>query len=130
MSGVDPEHRDGAERRQDPDDWDDEELEPQREWTPADRWRLAAWVLVFANVLGVLLLAPVGDGALVQAAESSGADAGGPRLIFWVTLLTSTLVGNGIGAAGAATKQRWAVAGPIAAAAGCWIGFLVASAQL
>ena len=37
-----------------PDDWED--LEPHREWTAADRWRFATWVLIFANLLGVLLL--------------------------------------------------------------------------
>lgn len=108
-------------------EWDDEELEPQREWTSADRWRLAAWVLVFANILGLLLLAPVGDGSLVEAAQSSGADEGPARLVFWVTLLACTLIGNGIGAAAAATKQRWAIIAPVAAAVGSWIGFLVAS---
>lgn len=109
-------------------EWDDEELEPQREWTAADRWRLAAWVLVFANILGVLLLAPIGDGSLVQAAQSSGADEGPARLTFWVSVLACTLVGNGVAAAAAATKQRWAILAPIAAAVGCWAGFLVASA--
>ncbi|WP_026372765.1 hypothetical protein [Agrococcus lahaulensis] len=108
-------------------EWDDEELEPQREWTPADRWRLAAWVLVFANILGLLLLAPIGDGSLVEAAQASGADEGPARLVYWVSLLSCTLIGNGIGAAAAATKQRWAIFAPIAAAVGSWAGFLVAS---
>lgn len=105
-----------------------EELEPQREWTPADRWRLAAWVLIFANVLGLLLLAPVGDGGLVQAAEAAGTDVEPARLTYWISLLGCTLVGNAIGAAGAATKQRWAIVPPILAAVGCWAGFLVAQA--
>lgn len=108
-------------------EWDDEELEPQREWTPADRWRLAAWVLVFANILGLLLLAPIGDGSLVEAAQASGADEGPARLVYWVSLLSCTLIGNGIGAAAAATRQRWTIFAPIAAAVGSWAGFLVAS---
>lgn len=108
-------------------EWDDEELEPQREWTAADRWRLAAWVLVFANILGVLLLAPVGDGSLGNAAQASGADDGPARFLFWVTLLACTLIGNGIGAAAAAAKQRWAILAPVAAAVGSWGAFLVAS---
>ncbi|GEK80223.1 hypothetical protein [Agrococcus baldri] len=105
-----------------------EELEPQREWTPADRWRLAAWVLIFANILCLLLFAPVGDGGLVQAAEASGVDPGPARLTYWIALLGCTLVGNAIGAAAAATKQRWAIVPPLLAAAGCWAGFLIAQA--
>ena len=106
------------------DDWD--ELEPQRVWTAADRWRLAAWVLVFGNVLALLLLAPIGDGGLVEAAQASGGDAGTARLVFWISLLGCTLVGNGIGAAAAATKQRWAIVPPLLAAVGCWVGYFVA----
>ena len=108
-----------------PEDW--EELEPRREWTPADRWRVAAWVLIFANLLGVLMLAPIGDGGLVQAAEASGSDVGPARLVFWITLLAATIVGNGIGAAAAATRQRWAIVPPALAAVVSWIAFVVAS---
>ncbi|MCH1881977.1 hypothetical protein [Agrococcus sp. ARC_14] len=110
------------------EDW--EELEPQRVWTAADRWRLAAWVLVFANLLGVLMLAPVGDGGLVQAAEAAGTDDGPARLTYWVTVLVATLVGNAIGAAAAATKRRWAIVPPLLAAAVCWIAFFVAQAMV
>ncbi len=109
-----------------PEDWD--ELEPQRVWTAADRWRLAAWVLIFANLLGVLLLAPIGDGGLVQAAEAAGTDVGPARLVFWITLLGATIVGNGIGAAAAATRQRWAIVPPALAALASWIGFFAATA--
>ncbi len=103
-----------------------EELEPQREWTPAQRWGLAAWILVFANLLGVLMLAPVGDGGLVRDAEASGADLGPARLTYWIAVLGCTLVGNAIGAAAAATARRWAVVPPVLAAIGCWIAFFVA----
>lgn len=103
-----------------------EELEPQREWTPAQRWRLAAWILVFANVLGVIMLAPVGDGGLVRAAEASGTELGPARLTYWVAVLGCTLVGNAIGAGAAATRRRWAVVPPVLAAAGCWASFFVA----
>ncbi|ROR65300.1 hypothetical protein [Agrococcus jenensis] len=106
-------------------DW--EELEPRRVRTPAERLRLAAWVLIFANLLGLLLLAPLGDGGLVQAAEASGTDVGPARLTFWITLLGATIVGNGIGAAAAATRQRWAIVPPVLAAIASWTGFLVAS---
>lgn len=108
------------------EDW--EELEPRREWTAADRWRLTAWVLIFANLLGVLMLAPIGDGGLTQAAEAAGTDGGPARLTFWITLLSATLVGNGIGAAAAATRQRWAIVPPLIAAVVSWIGFFAASA--
>ncbi|MEV7528375.1 hypothetical protein [Agrococcus sediminis] len=108
------------------EEWD--ELEPEREWTPADRLRLAAWVLIFANLLGVLLLSPVGDNAIVQAAEATGTDDGPGRLTFWVSVLGVALVGNAIGAAAAATRQRWALVPPLLAAAGCWAGFAAASA--
>ncbi len=107
------------------DNWED--LEPRRERTPVERRRLAAWVLIFANLLGVLLLAPLGDGGLVQAAEAAGVDDGPARLTFWVTLLGATIVGNGIGAAAAATRQRWAIVPPALAAVVSWAGFLVAS---
>ncbi|MGM1030426.1 MAG: hypothetical protein ACQEWM_11265 [Actinomycetota bacterium] len=110
----------------DPDDW--EELEPHHEWTRADRWRLAAWVLIFANLLGVLLLAPAGDGGLVEAAEAAGSDAGPARLVFWVTLLGATLVGNGIAAGAAATRQRWAIVPALLATLASWAGFFVAVA--
>lgn len=103
-----------------------EELEPQREWTAADRWRLAAWVLIFGNLVLVLLAAPIGDAGLARAAEAAGTDAGPARLTYWISLLASTIVGNAIGAAAAATKQRWAIVPPVLAAAGCWIGFFVA----
>ena len=116
MSGVDPA------------DW--EELEPRREWTAADRWRLAAWVLVFANLLGVLLLAPIGDAGLVQGADAAGHDGRAARLVFWVTLLASTLLFNGIGAAAAATRQRWAIVPPLLGTAGCWIAFAVAASLI
>lgn len=106
-------------------DW--EELEPRREWTAADRWRMAAWVLIFTNVLGVLMVAPVGDGGLARAAEASGTGDGPARLTFWVTVLGATLIGNGIGAAAAATRQRWAIVPPVLAAAVSWLGFFVAS---
>lgn len=108
------------------DEW--EELEPQREWTAADRWRLAAWVLIFANVLVLLLAAPVGDGGLVQAAEAAGSDVEPARLTYWLGLIGSTLVGNGIGAAAAATKRHWAIVPPLLAAAGCWATFVIAQA--
>ncbi|WP_347755726.1 hypothetical protein [Agrococcus sp. ProA11] len=107
-----------------------EELEPQREWTAADRWRLATWVLIFGNLVLVLLAAPIGDAGLARAAEAAGSDDGLARLTYWITLLASTIVGNAIGAAAAATKQRWAIAGPLAAAAGCWIGFFVAQSLI
>lgn len=107
------------------EDW--EELEPRREWTTADRWRLAAWVLIFANVLGVLLLAPIGDGGLVQGAEAAGTDLGPARLTFWISVLGATIVGNGIGAGAAATRQRWAIVPPVLAAIASWVGFFVAS---
>lgn len=106
------------------DEWEDPE--PQREWTPAERLRLAAWVLIFANILAVLLMAPVGDGGIVQAAELAGADPEAARLTYWISLLGCTLVGNAIGAAAAATKQRWAIVPPILAAVGCWVGFFIA----
>lgn len=105
-----------------------DELEPEREWTPADRLRLAAWVLVFANLLGVLMLAPIGDSAIAQAAEAAGADAEPAQLTFWLSVLGVTLVGNAIGAAAAATRQRWALVPPLLSAAGCWAGFAAASA--
>jgi hypothetical protein len=108
-------------------EWDDEELEPQRVWTAADRWRLAAWALIFANVAGLLMLAPIGDGMLQQTADAAGRDPGQARLVFWVTLIAATLVCNGLGAAAAATKQRWAIAMPLLGAAASWIGFAVAS---
>jgi hypothetical protein len=107
-----------------------EELEPQREWTAADRWRLAAWVLIFVNVLVLLLAAPVGDGGLVRAAEAAGSDVEPARLTYWISLLGSTLVGNAVGAAAAATRRRWAIVPPILAAAGCWAGFFIAQALL
>jgi len=103
-----------------------EELEPQREWTPEARWRLAAWVLIFVNVLALLLLAPVGDGGITRAAEAAGSDDGPARLTYWISVLGCTLVGNAVGAAAAATKQRWAIVPPALAAAGCWISFFVA----
>jgi len=109
-----------------PDDW--EELQPRRERTPADRWRLAAWILIFANLLGVLLLAPIGDGGILQAAEAAGTDEGPARLAYWITLLAATLVGNGVGAAAAATRQRWAIVPPLAAAVVSWIAFFAAAA--
>lgn len=108
----------------DASEWD--ELEPQREWTAADRWRLATWVLIFASILALLILAPGCDGQLVETAERSGADAGPARLVYWITLLVSTLIGNGIGAAAAATKRRWAIVPPLLAAAASLIGFFVA----
>lgn len=104
-----------------------EELEPQRIWTPADRWRMATWVLIVLNILGVLLLAPIGDGLLAHAAEAAGADDGPARLTFWISLIACAIIGNAIGAAAAATRQRWAIVAPLLAAAGSWIGFLVAS---
>ncbi|WP_405219276.1 hypothetical protein [Agrococcus sp. Ld7] len=103
-----------------------EELEPQREWTRADRWRLAAWVLIFGNIVALLLVSPIGDAGLAQTAEAAGTSDGPARLTYWVSLLASTIVGNAIGAAAAATKQRWAIVPPLLAAAGCWIGFFVA----
>jgi hypothetical protein len=109
-----------------PEEWED--LEPQREWTTADRWRMAAWVLIFLNVLGLLVLAPAGDSGLAEAAAASGADDGPARMVFWLSLLGCTVVGNGIGAAAAATKQRWAIVPPVLAAVGCWAGFFIAQA--
>lgn len=106
-----------------------EELEPQREWTPADRWRLAAWVLIALNIIGLLLLAPVGDAGVAQAAEAAGTDDGPARLTYWITVLACTIVGNAIGAAAAATRQRWAIVPPVLAAIGCWVGFLIAQAM-
>ncbi|WP_413318123.1 hypothetical protein AA0Z99_13245 [Agrococcus sp. 1P02AA] len=103
-----------------------EELEPQREWSAADRWRIAAWALVFANVLGLLMLAPVGDAAVVEAAEAAGTDPEPARLTYWVAVLGCALVGCAVGAAAAATKRRWAIAAPLLAAAGCWAGFGIA----
>lgn len=103
-----------------------EELEPRREWTPEQRWRLAAWILVFANLLGVLMLAPVGDGGLVRAAEAAGSEVGPARQTYWIAVLACTFVGNGIGAAAAATRQRWAIVPPLLAAAGCWAAFFIA----
>lgn len=112
-------------------DWDgEEELEPQREWTPADRWRLAAWALIFANVLALLLFAPLADGALQHSADASGRDPGPARMVLWITLIAATLVCNGVGAAAAASKQRWAIIAPIAGAAACWAGFAVASSMV
>ena len=107
-----------------PEEW--EELEPQREWSAADRLRLAAWAFVFANILALLLIAPIGDGAIVETAEAAGTDAGPARLLYWVSTLACTLIGNGIGAAAAASRRRWAVAAPALAAVGCWVGFGVA----
>lgn len=122
---------DGTSARHDgdgvPQDW--EELEPQREWTPADRWRLAAWVLVFLDILALLLFAPLGDGGLVRAAEVSGADAGDARLLYWVALIGCTAVGCAVGAAAAATKRRWAIVPPALGALGSWAGFFIAMAM-
>lgn len=112
----------------DPEQW--EELEPQREWTSAERWRLTTWALIAANILGVLLLAPVGDGGIAQAADAVGIDDGPARLTYWIILLTSTFMGNGVGAGAAATKQRWAIVPVLLATAGCWIGFAVAQAMV
>lgn len=111
-----------------PDEW--EELEPHREWTAADRWRLATWVLIFANLLALLLLAPVGDGGIVEAAEAAGTDEGPARVTYWVTLLGATLVGNGIGAGAAATRQRWAIVPPVLAAVVSWAGFFIATTMV
>lgn len=112
-------------------DWDgEEELEPQRVWTPADRWRLAAWGLIFANLLALLLLAPIADGSLQQSADASGRDAGPARMVLWITLLAATLVCNGVGAAAAASKQRWAIVAPLVGAVACWVGFAVASSMV
>lgn len=108
----------------DASEWD--ELEPQRERTAADRWRLATWMLIFASIFGLLMVAPIGDGVLVEAAQRSGTDEGPARLVYWITLLVGALIGNGIGAAAAATKQRWAIVPPLLAAAGYWIGFFIA----
>lgn len=87
---------------------------------------MAAWVLIFVNLVLVLLAAPVGDAGLARAAEAAGTDDGPARLTYWISLLASTIVGNAVGAAAAATKQRWAIVPPVLAAAGCWIGFFVA----
>lgn len=111
-----------------PDDWED--LEPHREWTAADRWRLATWVLIFANLFSLLLVAPAGDGGLADAAQAAGTDDGPARFTFWITLLGATLVGNGIGAGAAATRQRWAIVPPVLAAVASWIGFFVAFAMV
>ncbi|WP_072314497.1 hypothetical protein [Agrococcus sp. Marseille-P2731] len=107
-----------------------EELEPHREWSGADRWRLAAWGFVFANILALLMLAPVGDAAVVEAADAAGTDAEPARLTYWVAVMACTLVGNAVGAAAAATKRRWAIVAPLLAAVGCWAGFGVALAMV
>lgn len=96
-----------------------EELEPQRVWTKADRWRLAAWVLVFGLLLAVLIVAPIGDAVLERSAEAAGTDGATARLTYWIALLGGTLLGAAIGAAGAATKQRWAIVPPVAGAIIC-----------
>ncbi|WP_306233189.1 hypothetical protein [Agrococcus beijingensis] len=112
-------------------DWDgEEELEPRRVWTPADRWRLVTWVLIFANVLGLLLLAPVGDGTLQRTADASGSDPEQARLVFWVTVVAATLVSGGLGAAAAATKQRWAIVMPLLGTAASWVGFAIATSMV
>ncbi|WAC67238.1 hypothetical protein OVA14_05735 [Agrococcus sp. SL85] len=110
--------------------WDEEELEPRREWTPELRLRVATWALVFLNVLGVLMLAPIGDGGLQQAADAAGVDDGAVRQGYWIAILAATLVGNGVGAAAAAMRRRWAIAGPLLALVGCWTAFAVATASL
>lgn len=93
-----------------------EELEPQRVWTKADRWRLAAWVLVFGLLLAVLIVAPIGDAVVERSAEAAGTDGATARLTYWLALLGATLLGAAIGAAGAATKQRWAIVPPFVGA--------------
>ncbi|WP_404312515.1 hypothetical protein LG314_01260 [Agrococcus terreus] len=110
--------------------WDEEELEPRREWTRESRLRLAAWILVFGNLLGILMLAPVGDGGLQQAADASGADDGPARQLYWIGILVATLVGNGVGAAAAAMRQRWAIVPPLLALAACWTVFAVATSMV
>jgi|GEM_PF-2816508 len=107
--------------------WDANELEPRREWTRERRLLVATWVVVFLNLLGVLQLAPIGDGGLQQAAEIAGVDDGPARHLYWITIAIATVVGNGVGAAAAATRQRWAIVPPLAATIASWTAFVVAS---
>lgn len=108
--------------------WNQDELEPRREWTRERRLLVATWALIFGNLLGVLQLAPIGDGGLQQAAELAGVDDGPARHFFWITIAIAAVVGNGVGAAAAATRQRWAIVPPLVATIASWTGFVAASA--
>lgn len=109
-------------RIQYPEGWD-EDASQRREWTRADRLRFAAFALAGLQVLGLLLLGPVGDGVVQRAAEASGTGAGQAQLVYWVSAVGSVIVGAALGAGAAGARQPWAIWPPIVGIVVSWIGF-------